>query len=278
VDSPESVPVSRAIYLFLGWENSASLAEETEKPRRNIPRAMIASTLVIGLFYIFLAYATAVGFKMDARALGASQIPFVDALGASAPTLLIVAYLAGVTSVVSALIAATNSQARILFNSGREGLLPAFFSEIHPRHQTPYSAIWVLLVIAVGLALGFGLLVGVAPLDYFGFAATLGTVPIILTYMLTNLALPVYVIRYRRTDFDILRHLLLPTVGTAVMLFLLWGLVQPGQSWPFNVFPWIALGVLAFDLWHYSCPIIAGLGAPHRRLCGGSVAAGSRIS
>jgi hypothetical protein len=65
--------------------------------------------------------------------------------------------------------------------------------------------------------------------------------------MLTNLALPVYVIRYRRTDFDILRHLLLPTVGTAVMLFLLWGLVQPGQSWPFNVFPWIALGVLALS-------------------------------
>jgi amino acid transporter len=236
-----------AVYLFLGWENSASLAEETEKPRRNIPRAMIASTLVIGLFYIFLAYATAVGFKMDARALGASQIPFVDALGASAPTLLIVAYFAGITSVVSALIAATNSQARILFNSGREGLLPAFFGKIHPQHQTPYSAIWVLLAIAVSLTLGFGMLVDVAPLDYFGFAAALGTIPIILTYMLTNLALPVYVLRYRRTDLDILRHLLLPIVGTAVMLFPLWGLVQPGQSWPFNVFPWIALGVLVLS-------------------------------
>ena len=106
---------------------------------------------------------------------------------------------------------------------------------------------WVFLIIAVVLILGFGLLGGVAPLDYFGFAGTLGTIPIILTYMLTNLALPVYVIRYHRSDLDILRHILLPIAGTLVMLFPLWGLIQPGQPWPFNVFPWIALGVLALS-------------------------------
>ena len=33
--------------------------------------------------------------------------------------------------------------------------------------------------------------------------------------------------------------------GIVVMLFPLWGLVQPGQTWPLNIFPWIALGVLA---------------------------------
>jgi amino acid transporter len=96
-----------AIFLFIGWDNSAPLAEETEKPRRNIPRALIACTLSIGLFYIFLAYATAVGFNMDAQALGTSQIPFIAALGASAPALLIVAYLAGVTSFMSGVIAGT---------------------------------------------------------------------------------------------------------------------------------------------------------------------------
>jgi hypothetical protein len=65
--------------------------------------------------------------------------------------------------------------------------------------------------------------------------------------MLTNLALPVYVIRYHRSDLDILRHILLPIAGTLVMLFPLWGLIQPGQPRPFNVFPWIALGVLALS-------------------------------
>jgi amino acid transporter len=237
-----------AVYLFIGWENSASLAEETETPRRNIPRALITGTLAIGIFYIFLAYATAVGFKMDAHALGASRLPFIDGLKACAPALLVVAYIAGVTSILGSLIGLVNSQARILFNSGREGLLPKFLGKVHPRHQTPHWAMWVFLIIAVALILGFGLIGGVEPLHYFGFAGTLGAIPIILTYTLTNLALPVYVIRYHRSELDVLRHILLPIAGTLVMLFPLWGLVQPGQSWPFNAFPWIALGVLVLSM------------------------------
>jgi amino acid transporter len=237
-----------AVYLFLGWENSASLAEETEDPRRNISLALITGTLAIGIFYIFLAYATAVGFNMDVHALGASRLPFVDGLKSAAPALLILAYIAGVTSILGSLIGLVNSQARILFNSGREGLMPEFLGKIHPQHQTPHSAMWVFLLIAVALILGFGLLGGVAPLNYFGFAGTLGTIPIILTYMLTNLALPVYVVRYHRSELDIVRHILMPIAGTLVMLFPLWGLVQPGQAWPFNIFPWISLGVLVLSI------------------------------
>ena len=135
---------------------------------------------------------------MDAQALGASRLPFLDGLKASSPSLLVVAYIAGVTSIIGSLIGLVNSQARILFNSGREGLLPEFLGKIHPQHQTPHSALWVFLLIAVALILGFGLLGGVTPMDYFGYAGTLGTIPIILVYMLTNLALPVYVVRYHR--------------------------------------------------------------------------------
>lgn len=237
-----------AVYLFIGWENSASLAEETQDPRRNIPRALITGTLAIGVFYIFLAYATAVGFKMDAHALSASRLPFIDGLKTSAPALLVIAYIAGITSILGSLIGLVNSQARILFHSGREGLLPKFLGKVHPRHRTPHRAMWTFLTISVALILGFSLIGRVAPLDYFGLAGTLGMIPIILTYMLTNLGLPVYVIRYHRSDLDIFRHILLPITGTLVMLVPLWGLIQPGQSWPFNVFPWIALGVLALSV------------------------------
>ena len=40
----------------------------------------------------------------------------------------------------------------------------------------------------------------------------------------------------------------MPVIGTAVMIFPLWGLVEPGQSWPFNIFLWVALGVLVLAL------------------------------
>src|SRR5450755_214620 len=52
-----------AIYLFIGWENSAALAEETEDPRRNVPRAVFLSVGVMAVSYLLFAYATVTGFK-----------------------------------------------------------------------------------------------------------------------------------------------------------------------------------------------------------------------
>jgi amino acid transporter len=237
-----------AVYLFIGWENSAALAEETARPRHNIPRALIISAVLIGLFYVLLAYATTVAFRLNVEALGASQIPFIDGLKASAPSLLVLAYLAGITSIVSSFIAWANFISRTAFNSGRERLLPKILGRLHSQYQTPHVAIWVCLAIAIVLTLGFCWLGNVAPLDYFGYAATLGTIPLIVIYMLTNLALPVYVMREHRAEFDRLRHLALPLLGTAVMVFPVWGLIQPGQSWPFRIFPGIALAVLGLSL------------------------------
>src|SRR6266568_4608700 len=41
-----------AVYLFIGWENSAALAEETTNPRRNVPRAVFMSIVLMALTYL----------------------------------------------------------------------------------------------------------------------------------------------------------------------------------------------------------------------------------
>ncbi len=235
-----------AVYLFIGWENSATLAEETRGPRKNVPRALLIGTLAIGLLYLFLAYATEVAFHNNATSISKSEIPFVDAFRTSAGGLLLLAYLAGITSIFSSLLGLTNSQARILFSSGREGLLPAFFGKIHPRHKTPFVAMWGFVLASFAIVVVFGW--NVKPVDLFGDTGALGTIPIIITYLVTNLALPVYMIRYHRDDFKLGKHALLPAIGTVLMLFPLWGLVQPGQPAPISYFPWIALAVLAFSI------------------------------
>ena len=235
-----------AVYLFIGWENSATLAEETRGPRKNVPRALLIGTLAIGLLYLFLAYATEVAFHNNASSISKSEIPFVDAFRTSAGGLLLLAYLAGITSIFSSLLGLTNSQARILFSSGREGLLPAFFGKIHPRHKTPFVAMWGFVLASFAIVVVFGW--NVKPVDLFGDTGALGTIPIIITYLVTNLALPVYMIRYHRDDFKLVKHALLPAIGTVLMLFPLWGLVQPGQPAPISYFPWIALAVLAFSI------------------------------
>jgi amino acid transporter len=232
-----------AIYLFIGWENSVTLAEEAKNPRRNIPLAMIIGTIAIGLVYVFIAYATEVAFHNDAKAISASALPFTDALKASFASLLILAYIAGLTSIFSCLIGLTNSQARILFSAGREGLLPAIFGKVDAVHKTPRVAMWTYILVALAIVFAFGW--NLTPIATFGNMGTLGAIPVIIIYVLTNIALPVYMLRSHREAFSLLRHAILPALGTILIAFPLWGLVQPGQPAPFNLFPIItAVGAL----------------------------------
>src|SRR5438045_9126272 len=67
-----------AVYLFIGWENSAALAEETNNPRRNVPRAVFLSIGLMAVTYLLLAYSTVSGFHYNGTALANSEIPFIS--------------------------------------------------------------------------------------------------------------------------------------------------------------------------------------------------------
>jgi amino acid transporter len=235
-----------AVYLFVGWENSAAMAEESHDPRAGIARAVFASVLLVGVLYVFLAYATVVGFDDNAKALTGATIPFITAAGGVASFLLFLAYMAGFTSICSSLISATNSQARIIFSSGREGLLPSVTARLTEKGKTP----WVAFVVFLGLALGLTYVFGwnTNPVTFFGEIATLGTILIALTYLVANLALPVYFRRYHPDRFSPVLHLLLPLLGAAAIGYPLYELVKPGQPAPFSHYPLIAGGVVVVAL------------------------------
>ena len=55
------------------------------------------------------------------------------------------------------LIAGINSQARLVFNAGREGLLPSFFGYVHPTRRTPNNAIVTFAATALLIIVGWGL-------------------------------------------------------------------------------------------------------------------------
>ena len=137
-----------AVYLFIGWENSAALAEETNNPRRNVPRAVFLSIALMAVTYLLLAYATVSGFGYNGKALTAAAIPFISVAHGVAAWLAFFAYLAGLTSTLGVLIAAVNSQCRLIFNAGREGLLPRWIGKVHPVRRTPVNAIITFVAIA----------------------------------------------------------------------------------------------------------------------------------
>jgi amino acid transporter len=235
-----------AVYMFIGWENSAALAEETHEPRRNIPRAIYASILLMALSYLLFAYATVVAFNYNVNALSSAEVPFITAAQSIAGILALLAYIAGFTSTLGAMIAGSNSQARLIFNAAREGLLPSWLAKLHPTQRTP----WVSFLVFFGIGLGIVYIFGwnVPPVTFFGDIATLGTILVVLIYLVSNLALPVYYRRYHRDQFSLLKHLILPILGVLAIGFPLWGLVQPGQPAPFNIFPWISLGIIVLAL------------------------------
>jgi amino acid transporter len=242
-----------AVYLFIGWENSAALAEETNNPRRNVPRAVFLSVALMGVSYLLFAYATVSGFGYNGAKLAAPSdlIPFITVAHGALAALALFAYLAGLTSTLGVLISAVNSQARLIFNAGREGLLPRWIGRVQPGRQTPRNAIFTFVGVASVIILVWALahLLGghsgsMSPFIFFDESGTMGTILILVVYFLANLALPFYYRKYRPQEFSVLKHLILPVLGMIAIIVPVYYLSKPGQTAPYSWFPYAALGVI----------------------------------
>jgi amino acid transporter len=246
-----------AVYLFIGWENSAALAEETANPRRNVPRAVYLSVAMMLVGYVLYSYATATGFKYNVTALNSATIPFINVSHDVAGWLALVAWVAGLTSTLGVLISAVNSQARLIFNAGREGLLPRWLGKVHPTRRTPINAIYAFVGIAAAIICVWALLhlVGGAKqsgqmnaLNFFVDSSTMGTILVLVVYFLSNLALPFYYRKYRPQEFSVVRHAVLPVLGLIAVGVPMYYLVKPGQAAPLDWFPYAALGVIVVSV------------------------------
>jgi amino acid transporter len=248
-----------AIYLFIGWENSAALAEETDNPRKNVPKAVFTSIVIMLVAYTFFAYSTVVGFKGNVAALSSAPIPFLTVAKEVFAVALFFAFLAGMTSTLGALIAGTNSQARLIFNAGREGLLPSAIGNVHSTRRTPVTALFTFL--GLGLAIigfwGLGHLIGghassgsMSALTMFVESSTFGTILLLLVYGLSNLALPFYYKKHHPDIYNPFRHAVLPAFGIVWILVPLYYLAKPGQAAPYSWYPYLALGVVVLAFFY----------------------------
>src|SRR6516164_4249267 len=240
-----------AVYLFIGWENSAALAEETGNPRRNVPRAVFLSIAMMGVGYVLFAYATLTGFHYNGAAVASTTVPFITVAHNVLAGFAFFAYMAGLTSTLGVLIAAINSQARLIFNAGRERLLPAWLGKVNPKHQTPVNALYAFTGIAGFIILLWlaGHLIGgnsgsMDPFNFFFESSTMGTILVLVVYALANAALPFYYRRYRPAEFSILKHVILPFLGLVAIAVPVYYLTKPGQSQPYNWFPYAALVIV----------------------------------
>jgi amino acid transporter len=244
-----------AVYLFIGWENSAALAEETNNPRHNVPRAVFLSIAFMAATYLLVAYSTVTGFHYNATALTAPLIPFIAVAHSVATWLTFIAYLAGLTSTLGVLIAAVNSQCRLIFNAGREGLLPRWIGYVHPVRRTPVNAIIAFVglagVVTLGWALGHWIGGSSGSLDaltFFFESSSMGTILILFVYLTSNVALPFFYRKYRPAEFSIIKHVVLPALGVVAIAIPIYYLFKPPIPQPYYWFPYVGLGIVAVSI------------------------------
>jgi amino acid transporter len=230
-----------AILAFIGFEASAPLGEEARNPLRTIPRAVIGSAFVIGLFYVLCSYAWVFGAGFDGfvkQATGADPWRNLGKVFWGGGWVLV--FLAICNSIAANSNAAVNAATRVFYALSRNGLAPKQLGRTHSKFKTPHIAIIWMSIFALGLSLligwKWGALVG------FSLIATLAVPLVILVYMLVCIGCMKMYLTTERAKFNPFLHLVLPIGGIVLFFFpLYYQFYKAPPTKPILYANWIAI-------------------------------------
>lgn len=123
-------------FAYIGFDAVSTTAEEAKNPSRDLPIGMIGSLIICTVIYILVA------------AVLTGMVPYTQ-LGTEDPlaaafSLRGMDWAAGIISfgaviaMAAVLLVFQMGQPRIFYSMSRDGLLPKWFSGVHPRFKTPY--------------------------------------------------------------------------------------------------------------------------------------------
>ncbi len=164
-------------FAYVGFDAVSTAAEETRNPQRNVPIGLIGSLAICTVFYLLVSAGAvgAIGAQPIMNAIGqpldpgsanmtqqcetliaAGQHPLVCSREALAQVLREIGWpkignllgLAAFLALPSVILMLLFAQTRIFFVMARDGLLPEFLSQIHPKFKTPHI---VTLITGVGV-------------------------------------------------------------------------------------------------------------------------------
>lgn len=141
---------STIAFAFGGVEGASTMGDEIRDARRNIPRAILTSGLIITLTYVLATIAVLLALPADQVSglqgvmQAISQVSERTGWGGVAPVAAILITVASIGG-VSAWFAAS---ARLPFVAGIDRFLPSAFGRLHPQWNTPYVCLMVQGVIA----------------------------------------------------------------------------------------------------------------------------------
>ncbi len=208
---------------FSGFDVITAAAEEARAPRDHVPRALILGLTGVGVFWAanawVLTLSTPPGEVAEYNARGTTAIASVAAAywGWGSVAVILTAF----TGLTAIYIGCVQGASRVVFALGRQGLLPAPLGRLHAESRVPRGAVAfvVLTCLACALASLFLLRSG---LDSFIWWTNALVFFAALTYIGVNLANLLYFRRILPERFDLGRNFVVPAVGVALNLVLLY--------------------------------------------------------
>jgi APA family basic amino acid/polyamine antiporter len=155
-------------FAYIGFDAVSTAAQEARNPQRDMPIGMLASLGICTILYIVVALVLTGVVSYHSLNVSAPIAVAVDAFGPSLAwlrTAVKIGAIAGLSSVILVLLL---GQPRIFYSMSKDGLLPAVFSAVHPKFQTP----WVAQILTGGVAM---LVAGLFPIGLLGELVSIGT-------------------------------------------------------------------------------------------------------
>ena len=167
-------------FAFIGFDAVSTAAQEAKNPKKDMPVGILGSLAICTVLYILFSYVlTGIANVETFRTVGkeASVSYAVEHMAGATidgvwvpkfqwlSNLITVAILAGFSSVILVMLM---GQSRVFYSMSRDGLVPKVFSDVHPKHRTPYKSNWIFFVF-VGLFAAF------IPEDVVGSMTSIGT-------------------------------------------------------------------------------------------------------
>ena len=234
-------------FAFIGFDAVSTAAQEAKNPKKDMPIGILGSLAICTVLYILFSYVlTGVASTEDFRTHGkeASVAYAIDHMSGEMVNgvwvakfkwlsdLITVAILAGFSSVILVMLL---GQSRVFYSMSRDGLLPKAFSDVHPKHRTPYKANWIILVI-VGIFAGF------VPGDIVGEMTSIGTL-----FAFILVCAGVWIMRVKHPE--IVRGFKTPLVGlTAILGILVCAAMIFGLGWTnwVRLLAWLLIGLVIY--------------------------------
>ncbi len=228
---------------FQGFEVIAQSSEEIKNPKKNIPRAVFLSLVIVVPIYLLVAFVALGTVKPEGMTPWnyLAQQKEIALVGVARSFFVgggVMILIGGLISTISALNATVFSSSRVAFAMGRDRNFPGFFSKVHPQNFTPHWAILVSLIIIVVMAVSL-------PIEDVASAAD---IMFLLLFLQVNLAM----IRLRKKRADLDRGFKVPLFpvlsifGIIMLLFLaVYMLNYSLVAWIVTLI-WISMGLVVY--------------------------------